>query len=152
MRLIEIGTFELKHFHEPNIPRYAILSHTWEDEEEEIDHQTFIRASAREVKWKSKFHKIRGCARLAEEAGLKYIWVDTCCIDKSSSAELQESINSMYRWYSRAAICYVYLTDHPPGDLDLKKTRWVTRCWTLPELIGPAIVHFYTADYTFIGE
>ena len=74
--------------------------------------------------------------------------VDTCCIDKSSSAELTESINSMYRWYQEAAICYAYLFDVQSGDMSsLSRSAWLTRGWTLQELIAPARVEFYSSTW-----
>lgn len=69
--------------------------------------------------------------------GFAYVWVDTCCIDKKSSAELNEAINSMYKWYERAAICYVYLSD-VSGKEDIAKSSWFTRGWTLQELLDLA--------------
>jgi len=149
MRLIHVDTFELKQFNEP-LPSYGILSHTWQ--EEEIDYQIFTRATVEEIQSDHRYAKIRGCAHIARQQKLEYIWVDTCCIDKSSSAELQEAINSMFRWYERAVTCYVYLEDHEIGKLNLSCTRWVTRGWTLQELIAPVAVLFYAEDWSLIGS
>jgi hypothetical protein len=103
-----------------------------------------------------KFRKVRECSELAQIDGFKYIWVDTCCIDKSSSAELQEAINSMFRWYENAEVCYVFLSDHASGKLSdsrsLGKCRWVTRGWTLQELIAPSVVKFYAEDWSLLGD
>ncbi|KAI1786352.1 hypothetical protein LXA43DRAFT_1065138 [Ganoderma leucocontextum] len=90
--------------------------------------------------------------------GYRYIWIDSCCIDKSSSSELSEAINSMYAWYARADVCYAYLADVPPGDdhqaegSRFRKSRWFTRGWTLQELIAPVKVDFLSKDWAPIGS
>jgi len=88
-----------------NIPPYAILSHTWGDQE------VVFEDMMRDDKGRSKegYFKIEMCVKQAKEHGLDYSWVDTCCIDKSSSAELQTAIISMFRWYSDAKRCYVFM-------------------------------------------
>lgn len=110
---------------------------------------------------KDGFRKIEFCAKQALEDGLEFIWVDTCCIDKSSSAELSEAINSMYQWYQDAAVCYTYLPDVParpdPDDRDpswakkFQQSRWFTRGWTLQEMIAPKSVVFYSQDWRRLG-
>jgi hypothetical protein len=62
---------------------------------------------------KRGFQKIAQSCRIARELELHWIWVDTCCIDRSSSAELSEAINSMFRWYQGSEACLVYLADVP---------------------------------------
>ena len=91
-----------------NIPPYAILSHTWGEDEDEA---TFMDTLEGSGKTKARYGKIQFSGSQAARDGLQYFWVDTCCIDKTSSAELPEGINSMFRWYSEAAFCYVYLAD-----------------------------------------
>src|ERR1700710_1137417 len=110
MRLLyynDDGNFSLATFFADKIPKkYAILSHTWEAEEvtfEDLHNGTGI--------WKAGYQKIRFCGEQARRDGLQYFWVDTCCIDKSNAVELQEAINSMFRWYQNAVLCYVYLSD-----------------------------------------
>ncbi|KAF1927545.1 uncharacterized protein M421DRAFT_421387 [Didymella exigua CBS 183.55] len=112
------------------------------------------------------YSKIVNAAREAQNLGFKYIWIDTCCIDKSSSAELQEAINSMYRWYFDAEICIVYLEDvwppkKGPGENDtaseiarnaFESSRWTKRGWTLQELVAPGICRFYLRDWRLLGE
>ncbi|KAF2752663.1 hypothetical protein EJ05DRAFT_524998 [Pseudovirgaria hyperparasitica] len=94
-------------------PAYAILSHTWhEDNRQEVSFQDMARGGAA---GKLGYVKIQFCARQAAADGLRYFWVDTCCIDKSSNSELTEAINSMFRWYRQAARCYVYLSDVSRG-------------------------------------
>ena len=101
--------------------------------------------------------KIRGACAVARANGYQYIWIDSCCIDKTSSAELSEAINSMYAWYARAEICYAFLADVPPGDdhrkprSDFRSSLWFTRGWTLQELIAPLDVLFLAGDWAPIG-
>ncbi|PVH96207.1 hypothetical protein DM02DRAFT_570024, partial [Periconia macrospinosa] len=90
------------------IPRYAILSHTWGPATEEVNFKDMTDGTG--IK-KPGYDKIRFCGEQAKRDGLHYFWVDTCCIDKSNSTELSEAINSMFRWYQAAAKCYVYLAD-----------------------------------------
>ncbi|KAI0379436.1 HET-domain-containing protein [Hypomontagnella monticulosa] len=130
---------------------YAILSHTWEDEE--VSFQDFHDLDRR-VEMKG-FNKIAWTCRLASERGLRYAWVDTCCIDKTSSAELSEAINSMFMWYMTSAVCFVYLSDHPPQlsfEDHFRRCRWLTRGWTLQELIAPRAAEFYDAAWNFRGR
>ena len=112
MRLIHTESFQLKEFFDEAIPEYAILSHRWG--EKEISYHTFIESSIFvKSNWKDKsgFAKIEAFCDLARRRGWQWAWVDTCCIDKTSSAELSEAINSMYRWYRASTECYVYLYD-----------------------------------------
>ncbi|EIW51966.1 uncharacterized protein TRAVEDRAFT_86424, partial [Trametes versicolor FP-101664 SS1] len=100
--------------------------------------------------------KIKGFCRVAREAGFRLAWNDTCCIDKTSSAELSEAINSMYEWYRLSDMCYVYLADVPDGDIarrgsDFRGSSWHTRGWTLQELIAPEFVVFLTQTWCFLG-
>ena len=102
--------------------------------------------------------KIRDACAVALRNGFRYIWIDSCCIDKSSSSELSEAINSMYKWYALADMCYAYLADVPPGDdhhatrSAFRKSRWFTRGWTLQELIAPLRVEFLAEDWAPVGS
>ncbi|KAI1172528.1 kinesin light chain [Nemania sp. FL0916] len=133
------------------IPPYAILSHTWGPEE--VTYEDIARKTYR---GKRGYQKIDFCCKQAAKDGLSHVWVDTCCIDKSSSAELTESINSMFRWYGEAIKCYVYLEDvsdpapheHDPSGhqrwgRQFQESRYFTRGWTLQELIAPKTVEFF---------
>ncbi|KAI0905227.1 hypothetical protein F4823DRAFT_627989 [Ustulina deusta] len=155
---------------EESAPRYAILSHTWGREEvtfqdvQALNRKQWSRAvsqTALAIQNKKGFIKIRKAAALAAEHGYSYIWVDTCCIDKTSSAELSEAINSMFRWYKKASICYAYMEDVRHGYHDSKgglfsllcqRSRWFTRGWTLQELIAPDDVMFYGEDWGYLGS
>ncbi len=107
MRLLNCKTLSFEEFVQ-DIPRYAILSHTWGDEEVSLGDMK-SDATASQLKG---YEKISATCRIAQEQGLDYAWVDTCCIDKSSSAELSEAINSMFAWYRDAAVCYAWLSDY----------------------------------------
>src|ERR1700744_5390528 len=114
MRLLaldENGHFSLTKDLINDIPPYAILSHTWGDDDEEVTFRDFERDSGKSKSGTTGYRKIRFCGEQASRDRLRYFWIDTCCIDKSSSVELAEAINSMFRWYRDAAKCYVYLLD-----------------------------------------
>jgi ankyrin repeat protein len=164
MRLLQLqddGNFSLVEFSGDKIPRYAILSHTWGADNEEITFQDMKNGRSRS---KASYRKISFCEKQAKVDGLEYFWVDTCCIDKSSSQELSEAINSMFRWYKNAERCYVYLSDVSDSTSDgdgectkrwkpaFKKSRWFTRGWTLQELIAPASVEFFSREGTCLGN
>ncbi|EIW78776.1 HET-domain-containing protein [Coniophora puteana RWD-64-598 SS2] len=160
MWLLSTDRAELHFFVSPNRVNggYAILSHVWGDNEQSFQDVQAIRKSAEEDGRNPRdlvSAKIRECCLLAERHGYKWVWNDTCCIDKSSSAELSEAINSMFLWYSQADICYAYLQDVPSDapDLDTKfrASRWYTRGWTLQELIAPDLLIFVSADWEMIG-
>jgi hypothetical protein len=156
MKLINTSTLELHDFYLAEIPSYAILSHTWGDGE-----INFQEMSSKNCSSKKGFAKIAQTCQLALMDDLEYAWVDTCCIDKSSSAELSEAINSMYQWYAKAAFCYVYLEDLPPNGTRelaneaLPSCRWFSRGWTLQELLAPKTasnVHFYDREWFYRGS
>jgi Heterokaryon incompatibility protein (HET) len=106
--LLNAKTIQLEEFIGKG-PPYAILSHTWGKEVsfQEIQDLTNRRA----VEQKTGYLKIKLCCQQATEDGLGYAWVDTCCIDKKSSAELSEATNSMFQWYRDATVCYAYVVD-----------------------------------------
>ena len=139
MWLINASTLSLELFHGENIPPYAILSHTWGAEE--ISFQEFTKKSG--APDRAGYAKIAATCIKALDDGHSYVWIDTCCIEKTSSAELTEAINSMFSWYHRAEICYAYLSDLHSGPQDdglevsLRKCRWFTRGWCLQELLAP---------------
>ncbi|KAK6076562.1 vegetative incompatibility protein HET-E-1 [Seiridium cupressi] len=139
------------------IPPYAILSHTWGDDDQEIQYQDIIQGIGKE---KEGYRKIEFCRKQASIHDLQHFWVDRCCINKTNFTELSEAITSMFRWYQDATRCYVYLLDvsfrgddgaaeeelrRPTWKSDLRKSRWFTRGWTLQESIAPAHVEFFAA-------
>jgi hypothetical protein len=153
MWLLDVNTLELKEFFGRNIPPYAILSHTWGSEE--VSFVEMKKPKYREMaQHKAGFAKIKGCCEQAKRDNFEWAWVDSCSIDKRSSAELSEAINSMYQWYINAEICYVYLTDVPSGSeaiAMLEKSKWFTRGWTLQELLAPRKLVFFAKDWIPIG-
>ncbi|KAK4232822.1 NACHT domain-containing protein, partial [Achaetomium macrosporum] len=162
MRLLErnaAGEIRLTKFFVSNVPRYAILSHTWGTEEEEVSFQDLMDGIGEN---KVGYNKIRFCGDQAWRDGLQFFWVDTCCINKSDSTELQEAINSMFRWYRDAAKCYVYLADvstpslsaddNSSWELAFRNSRWFTRGWTLQELIAPSSVEFFSKEGVRLGN
>lgn len=133
-------------------PPYMILSHRWR--EEELSFSDMISENLETVREKKAYAKIENACRIALQMGLPYAWVDTCCIDKSSSAELSEAINSMYQWYAKSNICFAYLDDiddFPSGDTFLQDSCWFTRGWTLQELIAPKELYFYSKGWKGLG-
>jgi hypothetical protein len=143
-----------------NIPPYAILSHTWGPDDEEVTFKDLMEGSG---KSKPGYRKLSFCGRQAAQDGLEYFWVDTCCIDKSSSAELAEAINSMFKWYQKADRCYVLLSDlpisRPVKDISqqiwaqiFQHCRWFQRGWTLQELLAPPRVDFFSKEGEWIGN
>ncbi|KAH7406944.1 HET and ankyrin domain protein [Phaeosphaeria sp. MPI-PUGE-AT-0046c] len=131
-----------------HVPPYAILSHTWMGDENEVSYEDWT-AGIGELK--AGYAKIRSCADQAIRDDLHHIWVDTCCIQKSSSAELSEAINSMYAWYQDAARCYAFLSDVPSKSV-FSSSLWFTRGWTLQELIAPATLIFFDETWTPLGS
>jgi hypothetical protein len=109
-----------------NTPAYAILSHTWGDNNQEVSFKEIAEDSGRS---KAGYQKIRFCGEQAYRDSLRHFWVDTCCIDKSNNAELSEALNSMYRWYLNATKCYVYLADVSTNNWksSFENSRWFTR-------------------------
>ncbi|KAH7033954.1 beta transducin-like protein HET-E2C [Macrophomina phaseolina] len=137
---------------EDTIPPYAILSHTWGADAEEV---TFEDLTYSTGKNKAGYRKIQLCAEQARQDGLQYTWVDTCCIDKVNKVELSQAINSMFRWYRDATRCYVYLSDVSGSDvegLNFRKSRWFTRGWTLQELLAPTLVEFFSQEWQRLGD
>ncbi|PIL26322.1 hypothetical protein GSI_12078 [Ganoderma sinense ZZ0214-1] len=142
---------------------YAILSHTWDGEEQTLQDVRAIgercRASGTNPREDPALSaKIRECCLLAERHGYHWVWIDSCCIDKTSSSELSEVINSMFRWYKESEVCFAYLAD-VSGDCVLdapdsafRKSRWHTRGWTLQELVAPDVVIFLSWDWRELGN
>jgi hypothetical protein len=166
LQLDESGSLSLVEHINP-IPQYAILSHTWGLAKEEVTHED-IMSGKEEYKSKPGYEKLRFCAEQAKRDGFQYCWVDTCCINKLSSAELTEAINSMFQWYQGASKCYAYLVDVPRGDIeddsdnsfhlqsewhqDFQNSRWFTRGWTLQELLAPRSVEFFSRQFVQLGD
>ncbi|RDW63767.1 hypothetical protein BP6252_11312 [Coleophoma cylindrospora] len=152
MRVINTRTQQYNDL--PRGEKYAILSHTWETDEVTFQ-DLHTPATARQ---KTGFQKIEGFCKKALQDGYSYGWADTCCINNESSAELGEAINSMYKWYQDADVCYALLTDVDttstsvcPLEEQLAKSRWFTRGWTLQELLAPKTVIFFDNNWNILG-
>ncbi|TFK83097.1 HET-domain-containing protein [Polyporus arcularius HHB13444] len=159
MWLLRTDRAELHYFSRPP-PKFAILSHVWWDHElsfQDLQALHSVSASGDDNPRSRASPKIRDCCIYAESEGYEWLWVDTCCIDKTSSAELSEAVNSMYSWYAFASVCYAYLQDvHAEKDgsvcdASIRRSRWFTRGWTLQELIAPKDVHFLSAEWRWLG-
>ena len=169
MRLINTQNFERSAFAH-NIPQYAILSHRWEAEEMRYrDYQPALLRGSRRQDRRHKFwpsvRKIQGACARARQQGLGYIWIDSVCIDKSSSEELRFSISSMFNWYHDATLCITFLGDvsgkrrgndvFRSDCVERRKTGqaslWFERAWTLQELLAPQSMAIFDRDWRYIG-
>jgi hypothetical protein len=158
MIIIDCSTLTLHSVERSRAPPYAALSHTWTDDEVSFEDMKDLYARESRKGW----NKIKETCQRANSAGLRFAWIDTCCIDKNSSAELQENINSMFNIYAQAKVCFVYLADFKlpiehrahfsQSWPDITGCRWFERGWTLQELIAPSTLHFFDQDWTFIGN
>jgi hypothetical protein len=154
MRAINTTTLEFKDEVDPPGCAYAIISHRWQDDE--VSYQDYVEKRKREG---PGYAKILNFCRQANQDGLEWAWIDTCCIDKKSSAELSEAINSMFEWYSCSEKCYVYLADVPAASATtaegreeaFRNSQWWKRGWTLQELLAPDTVEFYDCEWAKIG-
>ena len=144
---------------------YSILSHRWTGQEvnyeEIVDLAKMEKDERNEVRRRLGYQKILASCEQAKKDEFEWLWVDTCCIDKRSSAELSEAINSMYRWYENSGVCYAYLHD-VPSSLPRRTSEmypnsegwpeWFSRGWTLQEMIAPCNVQFFNKGWEPIGN
>ncbi|KAJ8454213.1 hypothetical protein ONZ45_g19390 [Pleurotus djamor] len=158
-KTLKIGTIPTN----PNIIRtaiephaqFAILSHRWEDEELLYADMRSLSGLAMKKKGYAKFTSFVEAAKVY---GCRYVWVDTFCINKDSSAELDESIRSMYNWYKSSHVCIVYLAgdqdSYPPDGNDLRSwnDEWFNRGWTLQELLAPKRLKFFWKDWSRVDD
>lgn len=165
LQLNEDDSFSHVDYIDP-IPPYAILSHTWGEDKDEVTYKDILDGLGA-YQSKPGYQKLKFCAKQAANDKLAYFWVDTCCIDKTSSSELMEAINSMFHWYQDASRCYVYMadvskcnTEGSPDNLshlgsewysEFQSSRWFTRGWTLQELLAPRSVEFFSAGGNKLG-
>ncbi|KAF2820786.1 HET-domain-containing protein [Ophiobolus disseminans] len=165
MRLLHYGESDklsIHSFDNSNIPRYAILSHTWGTDGDEV---SFADLQTGGGKTKPGYNKILFCGEQARHDGLQYFWIDTCCIDTTDKAEHSQAIQSMFCWYRSATKCYVYLSDvstrkrkirNSSTELSwepaFKSSRWFARGWTLQELLAPTVVEFFSQEGKILGN
>jgi hypothetical protein len=162
LRYDDYGHLTITTFDDNALPQYAMLSHTWGADAHEVIFADLVEGSSGD---KLGYKKIRFCGEQAQQDGLQYFWVDTCCIDKSDQAELSSSIQSMFGWYQNATKCYVYLVDVSTRkrkadsisaeftwEPAFRSSRWFTRGWTLQELLAPSIVEFFSQEWEKLGD
>jgi hypothetical protein len=178
MRLINCNTLEMEEYSEADAPPYVIMSHTWGKDEVTFQEWNSLNREHLSTLKPGGFLKIKRCCEVvllgemnAAEATVNHCWIDTCCIDKTSSSELSEAINRMFRWYEKSVACFVYLSDVSLltiEDLDtyissnshnklyeieeFAYSRWWTRGWTLQELIAPDNLYFFNASWQELGN
>ncbi|TFK80838.1 HET-domain-containing protein, partial [Polyporus arcularius HHB13444] len=153
MRLLDTHTGEFVWVSDPAILRFAIVSHVWSiDGEQALNPELPVDSVLQRAS-----PKIRDSCAYALANGFDFLWIDSCCIDKASSAELSEAINSMYSWYSLSTVCYAFLHDVDPNEdsrlpqSTFRRSRWHTRGWTLQELIAPRVVIFVSEGWRSLG-
>ena len=184
MRLLDTRTAGFVWVDEPRHVSYAILSHLWTHDSDARPEQTYtdiatIQRRHRHERWpfialskslnqtrhsankdsipSQVSDKIRRCCAIAREHGYERVWIDSCCIDKGSSSELSEAVNSMYQWYHHARVCYAFLADVEDGDdpraaqSQFRQSRWFRRGWTLQELIAPRVLVFLSKGWRVLG-
>ena len=158
MYLINVNTLKLELFYGEGqaIPPYAILSHTWGLEASELSFGDLCGMDGDIEKLRAEIDrtKLLGCCKEAkEQAGVQYIWIDTCCIDKGNTVQRDEAINSMFRWYQQAKVCFAYLADVHKKDsaTEFLNSSWFRRGWTLQELLAPVNLTFYDSQWDILG-
>ena len=195
MRLLNTKTFQLHEFFEPNIPDYVILSHRWGKNEVTFQQISKSGELIRRSEPQGDQHngdsvesdtfenegwaKLRNFCRQASQDGWLWVWMDTCCIDKTNSVELSEAVNSMFAWYKNSRICYVHLQDVPTPqsgpcarskpqresdvyltgrskkdqlEVAFEDSEWFRRGWTLQECLAPRYLSFYDNQWKYIGD
>ena len=128
--------------------QYIVLSHKWEDNEPLF--QEVVQIMVYDLGDSPTHDKLRTYCKIAQQAGFRWAWSDTVCIDQSEKAVLQESLVAMFKWYQGAALMIIFLhgvsSSSPAGALT--ESVWNTRGWTLQEYIAAKKIHFYTEDWT----
>jgi Heterokaryon incompatibility protein (HET) len=149
MYLLDTSTLRLKRFPgESRKPKYAILSHRWGKPDDEVSFQDVGNGNhLYKLGWK----KVRSACGVARAQGHKYLWADTCCINKvpPNNQEQIDAINSMYDWYAASQVCYAYLEDvvDVSDEDSLKKSQWFKRGWTLQEMLATETLIFFSQDW-----
>ena len=170
MRLINVDTFEIEDFNQPdNVPEYAILSHRWTNKEVEFKQFQKLNKTCLKNPENTDYGAETSVAKAAwaclkaRQQNIKYVWMDTCCIDRRSNVELGQAINSMFRWYRNAKVCYAFLFDVTIDPSEFMETdgkvlgpfessQWFKRGWTLQELLAPRNLRFFDHRWRFMGS
>ncbi|KAJ8588366.1 hypothetical protein M405DRAFT_740492, partial [Rhizopogon salebrosus TDB-379] len=128
--------------------RYVMLSHRWQGKEPLL--QDIQDKMVYELDVVDGIVKLQSFCRVARDAGYRWAWSDTCCIDKNNNVELQGSVTSMFVWYRHSALTIIYLSDVLPSSKSgaLANSEWIRRGWTVQEFLAPKVVLFYQEDWT----
>ncbi|KAH7349796.1 heterokaryon incompatibility protein-domain-containing protein [Plectosphaerella cucumerina] len=172
MRCLNTTTFEIREADQAWFKHhgYAILSHRWQQSEVLFDQATRCANDLRRTTGRhanAGMDKILGACITARQLSIEWMWIDSCCINKTYSAELLEALNSMFNWYKDAVVCITFLGDvisrgptsaspDSPAVFHDERTGkpsvWFTRGWTLQELLAPTKMYFYDANWRFFGS
>ncbi|KAK7448853.1 hypothetical protein VKT23_013582 [Stygiomarasmius scandens] len=157
-RLIHTPSLKVVTFNETDsIPPYAVLSHV-HDKDGEVSFQEFLDVqinpgSKTQIEQRSGYQKIQKACSTAQQLGLDYLWIDTCCIDQRDPVDVSRNIGSMFAYYRNSAVCLVYLSDYyifkPVRFTD---SQWFKRGWTLPELVVPREALFFDDSWRFMDS
>ncbi|KAK3641344.1 hypothetical protein LTR56_011372 [Elasticomyces elasticus] len=147
MRLLNVDNLDFKEFRDEDAPPYVAASHRWLNDGETTYQDAKHRRSS------AGYQKVEAFAKYIrkELAPIRWLWIDTACINKESAAELSEAINSMFEWYRGAQICLAYLADVNSVST-IASSVWWKRGWTLQELLAPRLVLFVTKEWHVIGH
>jgi len=153
MRLLNVSTLKFaKHDDDDKRPRYVVASHRWIDGAE----VTFKDVEKKRNTRNRGYAKIEAFARYIKEniQSIEWLWVDTCCINNDSAAELSEAINLLFKWYRNAELCLAYIADVDAVEDkgSFRRSEWFKRGWTLQELLAPRTVVFVTSTWKVIGN
>ncbi|KAH7929953.1 hypothetical protein BV22DRAFT_1028926 [Leucogyrophana mollusca] len=147
------------------VVKYAMFSHRWSNAEPAFQDMTSFNKKPIESGYTAEptspsflddksagtgHEKLMKFLQKAGSHDCDLAWSDTCCIDKTSSAELEEAIRSMFRWYRNSDICIAYLSQST-SVADFLNEVYFTRAWTLQELLAPRAMKFYGRDWKFLG-
>jgi hypothetical protein len=151
MRLLNVYNLKLVEFSDDKRPAYAIASHRWDEHE-----ATFVDVRDTQNTSTTGYQKVKDFAKYVKDhvSGVDWLWIDTCCINKDSTAELSKAINLMFEWYYQADVCLAYLRDveEVRDELRFQQSEWFERGWTLQELLAPRVVVFLTRTWEVIGN
>jgi hypothetical protein len=151
MRLLNVHDLKLVEFSDANRPAYAIASHRWDEHE-----ATFADVRDAQNTSTTGYQKVKDFTEYVKKhvSGVDWLWIDTCCINKDSAAELSKAINLMFEWYYQADVCLAYLRDveEVGNGARFQQSEWFERGWTLQELLAPRVVVFLTRTWEVIGN
>ncbi|KAF8552374.1 hypothetical protein OG21DRAFT_1443645, partial [Imleria badia] len=134
--------------------RYVTLSHVWQGKEPSFQ-DVNLAGSVWELDSSPLNEKLRQFCEVVRTEGYRWAWCDTCCIDKTISMVLNQSLMMMYKWYEAAASTFVYLEDVDSllALGSLRDSRWMTRAWTAQELLAGKVIRFYDRNWEpYLGD